>query len=105
MGVLPPVSGAQHPNLSKPSVLETVHASKVANLPLRNSNGSYDQHTPPDLSSSAAISDYIQTRTAAWTQHLGRQRKRGEATPAKAASTSKVSGAKARNKKRPAKSK
>lgn len=76
-GILPPLSNAHHPNLAKPSVLETIHAAKVASLPLRNNKGSYDQQTPPDLSSSAAISDYIQTRTAAWTQHLGRLRHRG----------------------------
>jgi hypothetical protein len=41
---------------------------------LRNDQGSYDRHTPPDLSTSAQIGDYIQGRTAAWTQHLQRKR-------------------------------
>jgi phospholipase C len=40
---------------------------------MRNDKGSYDKHTPPDLSSSAAISDYIETRTAAWDEHLRRR--------------------------------
>ncbi|HEY2361358.1 MAG TPA: alkaline phosphatase family protein [Candidatus Angelobacter sp.] len=71
-GVKTPVSTSVHPNQSQPSVIEKLHAAKVAMLPLRNDKGTYDQHTPPDLSSSAAIGEYIQTRTAAWTQHLQR---------------------------------
>src|SRR5262249_37644723 len=65
-----------HPNMEIPSEIEKIHASKVANLPLRNEKGAYDRHTPPDLSTSAQISDYIQTRTAAWAQHLGPRRQR-----------------------------
>jgi hypothetical protein len=45
-------------------------------LPLRNNKETYDQHTPPDLSTSDAIGEYVQTRTAAWTQHLQRKRHR-----------------------------
>lgn len=75
-GVAIPVSPTPHPALSQPSKLEKLHAEKVASLPLRNDRGSYDQHMPPDLSSSAAIGDYIEARTAAWTQHLQRQRQR-----------------------------
>jgi phospholipase C len=74
-GVEVPLSGTPHPNPSQPSLIERIHASKVSYLPLRNDRGSYD-HAPPDLSSSAAIGDYIQTRTAAWTQHLQRTRRR-----------------------------
>jgi hypothetical protein len=48
--------------------------SQVSLLPLRNDQGSYDRHTLPDLSTSAQIGDYIQGRTAAWTQHLERKR-------------------------------
>jgi len=77
-GVRVPLSTPFHPNRSQPSVIDRIQASKVAALPLRNEKGSYDQHTPPDLSSSAAISDYIQMRMAAWTQHLQRLRRRGE---------------------------
>jgi len=75
-GVPIPVSDSIHPNTSEPSVIDRIHASKVTALPIRNEKGTYDQHTPPDLSTSAAISDYIQMRTAAWTQHLQRQRQR-----------------------------
>lgn len=80
-GVVIPVSSTLHPNQSQPSVLEQVHAEKVSLLPLRNDQGSYDHHTPPDLSSSAAIGDYIQSRTAAWTQHLQRKQQRRGTIP------------------------
>ena len=71
-----PISSDVHPNQSTPSVIDKIHVSKVAALPLRNEQGSYDQHTPPDLTSSAEVGDYIQARTAAWTQHLERMRQR-----------------------------
>jgi phospholipase C len=92
-GVQIPVSSGAHPNSSQPSVIEKIHADKVANLPLRDTQGSYDQHTPPDLSSSAQIGDYIQARTAAWTQHVQRLRERraaaNGAAPKKAAKKTK----------------
>jgi phospholipase C len=75
-GVLAPVSTTPHPDQSLPSKIEKLHALKVALLPLRNEKGSYDRHVPPDLSTSDAIGDYIQARTAAWTQHLERLRER-----------------------------
>jgi phospholipase C len=75
-GVRIPVSSAPHPDHSKPSVIEKIHAAKVSRLPVRNDQGSYDHHTPPDLSSAAQIGDYIQARTAAWNQHLQRLRQR-----------------------------
>jgi phospholipase C len=75
-GVLPPSSGVSHPNASVPSAIEMIHAQRVAELPLRNDQGSYDRHEAPDLTSSAQIGDYIQARTAAWTQHLARVRDR-----------------------------
>lgn len=75
-GVQVPVSKTAHPNPSQPSVIERLHAAQVALLPVRNEKGTYDKHTPPDLSTSAAIGDYIQARTAAWTQHLERQQQR-----------------------------
>lgn len=74
-----PVAAAEHPEQSTPSVIERIHAARVSHLPLRNDKGTYDQHTPPDLSSSAAIGDYIQNRTAAWVQHLQRRHHRREA--------------------------
>ncbi len=75
-GVEIPSSNPPHPNQSAPSVIEKLHADKVSQLPLRNDKGTYDRHVPPDLSSSAAIGDYIQARTAAWTQHVARRRQR-----------------------------
>jgi phospholipase C len=81
-GVPIPASTSTHPYQSKPSVIEKIYAAKVSKLPLRNEQGSYDRHTPPDLSSSAAIADYIQMRTAAWTQHLQRTRDRRNAAKA-----------------------
>ena len=78
-GVVIPVSNATHPNLSHPSLLDRIHASRVSYLPVRNDKGSYDHHDPPDLSTSASIADYIQARTAAWSQHLQRLRNRRNA--------------------------
>jgi phospholipase C len=75
-GVKAPVAMLAHPNSSRPSLLQTIHAWRLAALPMRNDKGSYDKHTPPDLSSSAAISDYIETRTAAWDEHLRRRESR-----------------------------
>lgn len=73
--VIPDPSGA-HPNSSQPSRIDILQASKVAALPLRNEKGAYGSHTPPDLSSSDSISDYIQNRMAAWTQHIQRIRQK-----------------------------
>jgi phospholipase C len=75
-GVQPPVSNSTHPYLSQPSALEKIHAARVADLPVRNDQGAYDHHTPPDISTTAAIGDYIQSRTAAWKEHLQRVRRR-----------------------------
>jgi phospholipase C len=95
IGVQVPVSSQPHPSQSQPSTIEKIHAWRVAELPVRNDFGTYD-HTPPDLSSSAQIGDYIQARTAAWTQHLQRVRQRRAATKPR---VRKVS-AKARRKRR-----
>ncbi len=75
-----PLSSDVHPLQAEPSVIDKVHAKRLADLPLRNSHGIYGEHTPPDLSSSEAIADYIQMRTAEWDQHLQRMRQRGGAT-------------------------
>ena len=96
-GVQIPVSDVPIRSNRQPSLIENIHAHKVSLLPLRNDQGSYDRHTPPDLSTSAQIGDYIQGRTAAWTQHLqrkrlrraardaGRPRRRGTTRPARKA--------------------
>jgi phospholipase C len=75
-----PVSSEIHPNLSTPSAIEKIYAAKVSMLPLRNDQGSYDHHTLPDLSSSAAINEYIQARTAAWKEHIHRLRQRRQSS-------------------------
>jgi phospholipase C len=81
-GVLAPTTDVAHPEQAEPSLIENIHAHKVSLLPLRNDQGSYDRHTPPELATSAQIGDYIQGRTAAWTQHLQRKRaKHGPSGP------------------------
>jgi phospholipase C len=77
-GIQVPVSTDSHPNLSVPSDLEKIHAAKVAALAVPDVHGGFGRHTPPDLSSSAAISDYIQMRTAAWKEYLQRVRRHRE---------------------------
>ena len=74
-GVVAPVSNGHHPNSSTPSKIDKLHAARVAALPLRNEKGHYEE-TAPDLSSSAQLTDFIRDRTAAWKDHLRRQRSR-----------------------------
>jgi phospholipase C len=76
LGIEIPVSETLHPAADQPTELQQIHAQKVATLPLRNQQGSYDKHVKPDLPTSAAVGDYIQTRTAAWRQHLQRRQQR-----------------------------
>ena len=80
-GVQVPVSTAFHPFLSQPSLLEKIHANHVSHLPLRNDKGVYERQSRPNLTSSADIGEYVQMRTAAWTQHLERQRARRSGSP------------------------
>jgi phospholipase C len=80
-GIEIPVSTDPHPDVAQPSLIERIHAEKVSTLPLRNKQGSYDEHTMPNLPTSAAVSDYIQTRTAAWREHLQRNRKKKQPAP------------------------
>lgn len=67
-GVVVPNSNANHPHSQQPSTLDRLHAERVSYLPVPNDYGSFE-HTPPDLTTSAAVSDYIRARTAAWKQH------------------------------------
>jgi phospholipase C len=69
-GVDVPSSGAIHPNQQQPTELDRIHARRVSLLPVPNDHGTFS-HTPPDLSTSDAIGDYIRARTAAWKQHRG----------------------------------
>jgi phospholipase C len=82
-GVQVPISSPPHPAQDEPSLIDKIHADKVSLLPLRNEQGSYDRHDPPDLSSSARIGDYIQGRTAAWHEHLARRKQRRAARKSK----------------------
>jgi phospholipase C len=70
-GVVIPTSGTIHPNQQQPSQMERIHARRVSLLPVPNEYGTFD-HTPPALTSSAEINDYIRGRTAAWIQHRQR---------------------------------
>ena len=81
-GVLAPVSAAAHPNQAMPSTLEKLHAWRLSQLPIPNAQGTFG-HTPPDLSSSAAIQDYIRSRSAAWSEHLRRTPSLGRTTAAR----------------------
>jgi phospholipase C len=75
-GVAVPVSGTAQPDQDQPSTIEKIHVRKVAQLPIPNDQGSYDRHVQPNMQSSAEIGDYIQSRTAAWIQHMQRMRNR-----------------------------
>jgi phospholipase C len=75
-GVQAPVSSGAHPNQSQPSVIDKIQAMRVSHLPVRNDQGQYDHHVAPDLSTSAAVGEYIQNRTAAWSQHMQRRQHR-----------------------------
>jgi phospholipase C len=71
--VKPPVSNAPlHPNSSKPSKIDELHARRVSQLPIRNEHGYYDEEEP-DLATSADFGAFIRDHTAAWSQHRQRQ--------------------------------
>jgi phospholipase C len=72
-GISVPSSGTIHPNQQHPSELDLIHANRAAQLPVINSFGTLG-HTPPDLSTSVAVKDYIQARTSAWILHRPRHR-------------------------------
>jgi phospholipase C len=73
--IMPPSSGGiVVPNASLPSKLQKMQASRVASLPVRNEQGTYD-HEQPDLKTAADASDYIRDRTAAWEQNTARRRR------------------------------
>lgn len=74
-GVTVPLSSIHHPNSSTPSKLDKIHAARVAALPIRSEKGHYEQASP-NLTSAAEVSDFIRDRTAAWKEHLRRQRAR-----------------------------
>lgn len=73
-GVEVPRSNMIHPNLQQPSDLDRIHAWRLSQLPVENAYGTFS-HEPPDLSTSAALSDYIRSRSAAWKQHRWHRQK------------------------------
>ena len=76
-GVLPPASSVAHPNASKPSKLDKVHAALVARLPIRNQQGHYPEDVPaPAFASASDLSDFVRDRTAAWKEHVRRRNQR-----------------------------
>ncbi|MHB8813657.1 MAG: alkaline phosphatase family protein [Steroidobacteraceae bacterium] len=80
-GVVAPVSSAALPNPSKPTKLQRIHAALVAALPLRNQQGYYPEETPvPTFASSSDLSDFVRDRTAAWREHVARQKMRRSKT-------------------------
>ncbi|HEY2011652.1 MAG TPA: alkaline phosphatase family protein [Rhizomicrobium sp.] len=74
-GVPIPVSSSHHPNSSTPSHLDKVQASRIASLPLRTEKGHYEE-SQPDLTSAAAVSNFIRDRNAAWKEHKQRRETR-----------------------------
>jgi phospholipase C len=79
-GVTVPATSARHPHAATPSRLDKIHAARVAALPIRNEQGHYEESAPP-LVSNADISNFIRDRTAAWNQHVQRQRRRRGKSP------------------------
>ena len=77
-GVKAPVSGVSHPSASSPSKIDKIHAARVAALPVRNEKGHYVESLP-DLSSTAELGNFIRDRSAAWKEHVQRQRQRKSA--------------------------
>ncbi|MGD0958668.1 MAG: alkaline phosphatase family protein [Methylomonas sp.] len=74
-GVAVPVSNATHPNLSKPSLIDLIHAARIANLPIRNRYGYYEA-TPPALpTSSSEIGEFIRDRGTAWSKEVQENKK------------------------------
>jgi phospholipase C len=74
-GVAIPVSTGHHPNASSPSKIDRIQAARVAALPIRNEKGHYEEASPV-LTSAAELSDFIRDRSAAWKEHVQRQRQR-----------------------------
>ena len=75
--IVPPKSSDAHPKASKPSKIDMIQAQRVAALPIRNEKGYYPENEPaPVFVSTAELSDFIRDRTAAWKEHVQRQKER-----------------------------
>jgi phospholipase C len=84
-GVTAPVSSDIPPDIAEPSHLQRVHAAKVAALPIRNAQGHYPEEPDvPAVESGAELGEFIRDRTAAWKEHVQRQRRRRAARAAPA---------------------
>jgi phospholipase C len=80
-GVVPPISSNTHPSASKPTKIDMIHAQRVAALPVRNEKGYYPEDVPaPAFASASELSDFIRDRTAAWKEHVARQKQRRAAS-------------------------
>jgi phospholipase C len=78
-GITPPSSdGLVLPNASFPSKMQKMQAARVASLPVRNEEGTYD-HEQPELNTAADVSNYIRDRTAAWEINTVRRRRSASA--------------------------
>ena len=77
-GVLPPVAAVHHPASSTPSRIDKLHAARVAALPIRNEQGHFEE-AAPTFGSTAELGNFIRDRSAAWKEHLQRQRQRRNA--------------------------
>jgi phospholipase C len=83
-GVIPPASPQAHPNSSRPTKLDRIHAARVAALPVRNEQGYYPEDRPvPTFASASELGDFIRDRTAAWREHVQRQKQRRVASAAR----------------------
>jgi phospholipase C len=80
VGVLVPESSGTHPNAATPSLIEEIHAERVAALPIRNHNGYYE-HEEPVTGSTSELNNFIRDRTAAWKEHQRRQQLRRNHPP------------------------
>jgi phospholipase C len=70
------VSSPHHQNAATPSRLDRLQAARVAALPVRNEKGHYDVEPDPLPASTADLTNFIRDRSAAWSQHIQRQRSR-----------------------------
>jgi phospholipase C len=64
-GVTVPVSGAQNPDVDRPSHLQEVQAELVAELPVPDGRGG-THHVMPLLRTNSDYQEYIRTRTKEW---------------------------------------
>jgi phospholipase C len=91
-GVQAPAFSAEHPNAAVPSNIDRIHAARVAELPIRNEKGYYEENVdPPAFASTADLSNFIRDRSAAWKEHLQRLRARRSHRPAAPQGSARVS--------------